>query len=107
MDDSVVVTPLRANRGMPSQSAPAQVSALRKYQKCPLEKTCQAVNARTGPSSRETVVSFCDCRSWMSVDLPPHHLFQDTLWMWASLAALRKVTSANIGLVSGRVLQLF
>ena len=61
-----------------------------------------------GPAAEKAVVDFCDrFRSWMSVDLPPNDLFQDTLWMWASLAALQKVTSADIELVSGRVLQLF
>ena len=51
MDDGVVVTPLRVNRGMPSKSAPAQVDALREYRTCPLEETCQAISARMGPSS--------------------------------------------------------
>ena len=134
MDDGVVVTPLRAyrrrveqcwdqferaifadcmlgglradmfRREVPSRSASAQVA----YRTYPLAETRQAIMARMDPSSREAVVDFCDrFRSWMSVDLPPNDLFQDTLWMWAPPAALQKVTSAGIVLVSDRALQLF
>ena len=95
-------------REVPSRSASAQVAALRKYKTYPLAETRQAIMARMEPSSREAAVDFCDSfRSWMSVDLPPNDMFQDILWMWASPAALQKVTSAGVELVADRALQLF